>query len=127
MNAKPSKQVLIVEDEPAMVKIVSNRLEHDGIKVIYANDGEAGLSAALANHPDLILLDILMPKMHGMELLRKLRAEQWGKQIPVIILTNLSDPEKETEAIKELNSEYYVKANVKFEDIIDKIKLKLNI
>ncbi|MFH1207730.1 MAG: response regulator [Patescibacteria group bacterium] len=116
------KKILIVEDEPGMVKLLSHRLTLEGYGVSSAPDGEAGLAMAIASHPDLILLDILMPKLHGLTLLRKVRMDEWGKDVPIIVMTNMHDPQKEAEVRNEWHCEYIEKSDWKLEDYVKKIK-----
>ena len=122
------KTILIVEDEVSLLNALRDKLTHEGFSALEAKNGEEGLEVALREHPDLILLDIIMPKMDGMTMLRKLRNEnEWGKSIPVIILTNLtSADEARNRDITELEPSYYlVKADWKLEDVVSKIKERL--
>jgi two-component system chemotaxis response regulator CheY len=84
--------ILIVEDELPLRKILKDELIAAGFNVLEAKDGVEGLDVALKNHPDLILVDILMPKMDGITMLKQLREDPLGKKIQVMILSNLSDP-----------------------------------
>lgn len=87
-----------------------------------AKDGEDGLNQALANHPDLILLDILMPKMNGLATLKKLREDDWGKTVPVILLTNLDPDDKAIDAVSEYDPSYYlIKSDNTPQDVLNKI------
>ncbi|MDO8657627.1 MAG: response regulator [Candidatus Levybacteria bacterium] len=118
------KKILIVEDEESMQKAISDSLQNQEFTALGAKDGEEGLVIALKEHPDLILLDILMPKMDGMLMLQKLREDEWGKKAPVIILTNVS-PNASTIIESVLKNEpayYLVKSDVKLEGIVEKIK-----
>ena len=118
------KKILIVEDDESMLSTVSDYLETQEFEPLTARDGEEGLEIALKEHPDLILLDILMPKMDGMVMLKKLRENDWGKQAAVIILTNVS-PNANSVINSVLQNEpayYLVKSDVKLEGIVDKIK-----
>jgi DNA-binding response OmpR family regulator len=121
------KKVLIVEDESTIIKALSSKLESDNLSVLLAVDGEEGLSKALSEHPDLILLDLIMPKMDGLTMLAKLREDKWGKQVPVIILTNLTDAKTETEAMKKGVHEYLIKTDWTIEDVMKKVNEKLGI
>lgn len=85
------KKILIIEDEEPMRRVLKDTLEQEGFIVFESGDGKAGLEEAHLKRPDLILLDILMPKMDGMTVLKQLRKEEWGKGVPVVILTNLND------------------------------------
>ncbi len=89
MNSSPqrTKTVLVVDDEPDILDLVRFRLEHDGYRVITATDGEAGLSLARAEHPDLCVLDVMMPKFSGLEVLAQLRQDPSTEAMRVILLT----------------------------------------
>ena len=119
-------KILIIEDEASMTKALKDKLSHEGYEVISSKDGEDGLNKALEEHPDLILLDIIMPKMDGLTVLKKLREDEWGKNAEVIILTNLSDNEEISRAISDGKGEYLIKTDWKMEDIVNKVKSKLN-
>jgi len=120
-----NKKILIVEDEALMLRSLSDKFREEKFTVLEANDGANGLDSALANHPDIILLDIIMPKMDGLTVLEKLRQDEWGKEVPVIILTNLSDSDKVAEAMKNRAYDFLVKADWKLEDIVRKVNEKL--
>ena len=123
------KKILIVEDEEAMQKAVSEALVNQGLITVTADDGEGGLSAALKEHPDLILLDVFMPKMDGLVMLQKLRLDDWGKTVPVIILTNLNPNSNSVinSVLKDEPAYYLIKSDVKLEGIVDKVKEVLKI
>lgn len=123
------KKILIVEDEESMLNALSDYLETQEFATLMARDGEEGLEIALKEHPDLILLDILMPKMDGMIMLQKLREDEWGKQTPVIILTNVSPNANSiiSSVLKNEPAYYLVKSDVRLEGIVDKIKDVLKI
>lgn len=117
------KKILIIEDEPSMLAILNDKLIETGFETIQAQNGEEGLKLALQNHPDLILLDILMPKMDGTVTLNRLREDQWGKTVPVIMLTNVS-PDTETslkEIIKNQPAYYFVKSDIQLDTLMEKI------
>lgn len=124
-----NKKILIVEDEESMQRAISDAFVNQEFTTITANDGEEGLSISLKEHPDLILLDILMPKMNGMIMLQKLRSDDWGKKVPVIILTNVSPNANSVinSVLKNEPAYYLVKSDVKLEGIVDKAKEVLNI
>jgi DNA-binding response OmpR family regulator len=119
------KTILIIEDENSLRKILEKAISNEGLNVDGANNGEEGLAMALKNHPDLILLDLLMPKMLGLKVLEKLRKDEWGKDVPVIILTNLDFEDKKEELENDHNCEYMVKASWRLEDVVKKVKEKL--
>lgn len=124
---KINKKILITEDEEALLKVLVTKFTHDGFTVFPAGDGEAGLAIALKEHPDLILLDIIMPKMDGMTLLKKLRADAWGKKVPVIILTNLSDDRNIAEAMEGGVYDFLVKSSWDADDLVKRVKERLNL
>lgn len=121
------KTILIVEDEAPMLNVLADNLEAEGFAVLRAANGVEGLERALSGHPDLVLLDIMMPQMNGFTMLEKLRADEWGKKVPVIILTNFGDNEKVAEALADDVSEYFVKSDIKLEEVIARVKQKLEV
>ncbi len=121
--------VEIVEDDHSLRMALRNKLEFEGYEVIEASNGSEGLVTALRKHPDLILLDIAMPIMDGLTMMKKLRQENtWGNNVPIILLTNLSaDDDKINQAIADYSPAYYlVKSNWKISDLIDKIDERLS-
>jgi two-component system, NtrC family, nitrogen regulation response regulator NtrX len=118
------KRILIIEDEEAMQKAIAEAIANQGFVPLTASDGVEGLSASLKEHPDLILLDIFMPKMDGLFMLQKLRLDPWGKTAPVIIITNVNPSSNSVinSVLKNEPAYYLVKSEVKLEGIIDKIK-----
>ncbi len=118
--------VEIVEDDRPLLSVLSERFTNEGYNVIRAMTGDEGLDLALKNKPDLILLDIVMPKMDGITMLRNLRKDPWGKKANVILLTNLSADEKITKAVTELEPSYYlIKTDWKMDDIVERVKSSL--
>ena len=110
-----------------LLELMSDKLAAEGFVVIRAEDGEKGLELAKKNQPDLILLDILLPKIDGIEMLRRLRDDDWGAKAQVVLLTNLSDSEKVAEATKLGAYDYLVKSDWKLEDVVKKVKEKLKV
>jgi DNA-binding response OmpR family regulator len=86
-STTPAKTVLVVDDEQDILDLVRFRLEHDGYRVITASDGEAGLALAQKERPDLCILDVMMPKLSGLEVLAHLRADPATTDTRVILLT----------------------------------------
>ena len=129
MTEEQIKTILVVEDDPPILKTLVDKLTEEGFRIMEAHDGEEGLMIAGRDHPDLILLDIVMPKMDGMTMLKKLRQEnEWGKSVPVILLTNLS-PDEETinKGITEDEPAYYlIKTNWSLNDVVQKVRERLN-
>lgn len=117
-----NKKILIVEDDVDLREILSEKLKLSGLETIEAADGAEGLAKALEIHPDLVILDIIMPKMDGLAVLRKIREDSWGAQVPVVILTNINENEKLVEALEIGIDEYLIKAEWKLEAVVEKIK-----
>ena len=120
------KTILIIEDELPMLKALSDKFTLEGFEILEARDGEEGLEAAISKKPDLIILDIFMPVMDGKAMLQKLRADAWGKTVPVIILTNLNPDDKTLdELMKNGPSYYFIKSKWKLEELVGKVKKEL--
>jgi Response regulator containing a CheY-like receiver domain and an HTH DNA-binding domain len=116
------KVLLIVDDETLVSSVLMAQFNQDEVEIILTNNGEVGLKTALEHHPDLILLDLVMPKMDGMTMLSKLREDKWGKQAKVIILSNIVDADKVDESKNHGVAEYYVKSNLDAIALAEKIK-----
>jgi DNA-binding response OmpR family regulator len=119
-----TKKILIVEDEASQRKALVDKFTHEGFRVVEAKDGKDGLNVARKELPDVILLDIIMPKMDGMTMLKILREDNaWGKKVPVIMLTNQSADDRVNNEILENEPAYYlVKANWSLNDVVEKVK-----
>jgi two-component system alkaline phosphatase synthesis response regulator PhoP len=120
-----NNKILITDDEPALLAILVDEFTQEGFEVMTAKNGEEGLNSSLKNRPDIILLDIIMPVMDGITMLHKLREDNWGKNVKVILLTNLSDSEKITKDISLLSDGYIVKSDWKIKDIVQEVYKKL--
>ena len=120
-----TKKVLIVDDEKDLRDAIKTALSYEGYTVETAEDGVEGFNKAHEFAPDLILLDILMPKQNGIDMLKALRSEEWGKSIPIIVMTVLDDMEKVSEALDAGAIEYIVKTDMSLGGIVDKVKSKL--
>lgn len=125
MNSN-TKKILVVEDEESLSMIVIDQLKQEGYEVFGAKNGQEGLEMALKEHPDLILLDTIMPVLDGIGMLKKLRQDDWGKSASVVFFTNLSDTNN-MEAAKLLGvNDYFVKSDWDLNQVLEKIKTKLN-
>src|SRR3989344_686689 len=120
MAEKP--KILVVEDEEILLTALKEELSNGGYEVEGAVDGQDGLDKVKAFKPGLVLLDLVMPRMDGMEMLQRLKGDSELRDIPVVILTNLSDYERISEALSLGAMDYLVKANYKLEDLLDKVK-----
>jgi len=126
---KSKSKILIVEDEQDLLEALVDKFTREGFKTLEARNGEEGLERALKEHPDLILLDIVMPKMDGMTMLKNLREDAWGKNVPVVLLTNLSATDvKIVRGVVEHEPSYYlVKSDWKIEDVVGKVRETLGL
>lgn len=127
-KSETKRTILIVEDDELLRGVLRDELESEGFTVLDAKDGKMGLEMATSGVVDLILLDVVMPNMNGMKMLQKLREYETGDQIPVILLTNLNDPEKVAEATIERNVvDYLVKSDWSLKDVSKKVKATLGL
>jgi len=121
------KKILLVEDDTALADVYQARLELEGLEVKQVNNGEDALSVALDFKPDLILLDAMMPKISGFDVLDILRNTPETKDIKIIMLTALSQP-KDKERAENLGvDDYLVKSQVVIGDVVDRVKHHLGI
>lgn len=114
------KQVLIIDDEDALLDAITASLS-DSFHILTAKDGESGLKEAFAAHPDLIILDYKMPGMNGIEVLEKLRADEWGKLVPVFFATNSYEPELVNKVMLGGVKDYIIKADISMDALKDQI------
>lgn len=120
MDAK--KKILLVEDDESLAKVYIARLQLEGFEVKHVANGEDALSAAVAFKPDLILLDAMMPKITGFDVLDILRNTPETMNIRIIMLTALSQPKDRERAEKLGVDDYLVKSQVVISDVIDRVK-----
>lgn len=124
--SEDKKIILVVEDEVAMLEALANKLSKSGFEVLKAPDGEAGLELASKEKPDLIMLDIIMPKMDGLALAKKIREiKPWGINVPIIMLTNLNEPGSIADAAKFGVFDFLVKTDWRLDDVVKLVKEKL--
>lgn len=119
--------ILIVEDESFLRQALSTKLAKEGFDVLTAQNGVEGLQQAYGNKPDLILLDIIMPKMDGIRMMEELRKDRWGKNVPVIILSNVGDPDTIDPGIRQKANAYIVKSDSSIASIVDVINQELSL
>lgn len=115
-------KILLIEDEPGQALAISTALSNAGYETATASDGKDGLKKAEAENPDLILLDIVLPKMDGVAVLKELKKKSQTKDIPVIILTNLATGETMRETMEAGSTDYLVKTDYTLEELAGKIK-----
>jgi two-component system, OmpR family, alkaline phosphatase synthesis response regulator PhoP len=114
-------RVLLVEDDRFLRKAAAARLREEGFDVLTAADGEEALRIARAETPDLVLLDLIMPKMQGFEVLTTLKADEATSGIPVVVLSNLGQERDIQEALAAGAVAYLVKANLSLESLVQKV------
>lgn len=120
------KTVLVVEDDEAMLNILASSIADAGFQVLKAADGAQGLDLALQHHPDLIVLDLLLPKLPGLDLLDELRADPQGRRTPVIILSNLTENDAVYRSVTLNSSAYFLKSDTPLEQIVAEVKARIN-
>ena len=117
------KKILIIEDEAILLELFADKFVSENFETFQSTTAEEGIKLALKNKPDLILLDILLPKMDGLAMLKKLRVDPWGKNVPVIILSNVTDQQKVSEAMRlGVYDDYIVKTDLILNDLAKQVK-----
>jgi len=112
------KKILLVDDDPLIVRLYQNKLSGDGYEVATAHNGEEGLKQAKFSKPNLIFLDVMMPKMTGIEVIKELKKDKDLKKVPVVFLTNLSESGGRVSDAKKLGAEdYLVKADTTLKEL----------
>jgi CheY-like chemotaxis protein len=125
MTDQHKQTILIIEDEAPARIVLADSLASEGYEVLQSPDGQDGLSMALHSHPDLILTDLKMPNMGGLEMIKELRKDTWGKGVKVIILTNISDLSTLQEAMSEETFFYIIKGDSSMEKVLQSVKTAL--
>ena len=118
------KKIVIIEDERQILRALAEKFMSERFDVIPISNGENGLPLALKIKPDLVMLDIFLPGMDGIEILKRIRkSNRWGRKVPVLFLTNINPT---SEIMKELHNDtpsgYLVKSNYKLEAVVEKAK-----
>lgn len=117
--------VLIVEDDESILELYATAFIKAGLKVLKAKNGQEGVNLAIKHHPDAILMDIVMPVMHGHEAVEKIRLDPWGKNAKVIFLTNMSDAENVYLAVEQGSEEYIIKANTPIKEVVNQTRMAM--
>ena len=121
------KHILLVEDDQFLLNLIGPKIEREGFALTIAKNGQDGLAEVQRSMPDLILLDIVLPDLNGFEILEKIKANEALSSIPVVILSNLGQPENIKKG-KELGAiDYLVKVQHTPQDIVDKVKNLLGV
>lgn len=115
-------RILLVEDDPVEMRLYQNLFTQEGFEVVVIDNGQSCHEKALEVKPDVILLDMMMPKMNGFEALDVLRFDPETKKYPVVILTNLSDQHYQDEAFRRGALMYIVKSQIENKDLVQKVR-----
>ena len=115
-------KILIVEDDPLILKMYSEKLSRDGYQVDVAEDGLVGLDKLRKNKPDLLILDIMMPKLSGTELITEIKKDINLEKIPIIVLSNLTEGSEIEKAKKMGIAEYLIKSDLDPEDVSNAVR-----
>jgi len=119
---KPPKRILLAEDDRFLRKAAEVTLRRHGFTVLTASDGEAAVQMARAETPDLVLLDLIMPRLQGFEVLRTLKQDPATQAIPVIVLSNLGQPSDVRQAMEEGAAAYFVKADLSLQALVQRVE-----
>ena len=118
-----SQKILLVEDDKFLSSLLKNRLQKEGFDVLIAQDGEEAIESLKSAKPDLVLLDIILPKKSGFEVMNELKNDpQISRNLPIIIISNLGQPEDITRGQEMGAVEYFIKAKTSIDDLVQKIK-----
>jgi len=120
------KKVLVIDDDDNLRTVLVDKLNASGYEADGAMDGEDGLTKALAQHPDVVLLDVMMPKMDGWEVLQNMREDAWGKSAKVIMLTVLENLDHVARGVEMHIEGYLVKTNWSLDDIVKHVEEAAN-
>ncbi len=115
------KKLVVADDEQFITTAYSDGLARAGFSVAVAHNGEEALEVIAREHPDLVLLDLIMPKMNGFEVLKKVKSDPALQSIPVVILSNLSQETDEAEVKKNGAIDFIVKSDISLQDLILRI------
>jgi len=126
MQESKAFSVLIVDDEDALTSVLARKFTDEGITAYTAENGKVGLEVAFEKHPDVILLDIMMPEMDGFDVMKALQDDEWGRGVPVILLTNSSSIDTVAKAVSSGMSEFLVKTEMKLDQVVDHVKNRLS-
>ncbi len=118
-------KIAIIEDDMAIVQMYRMKFEHEGYEVATAPDGASGLELIETFKPNIILLDLMMPGMNGLEMLQRLRSQAEGRDAKVVVLTNMGDTETATRVYKMAADDYIVKAEMTPKQVAEHVKALL--
>jgi DNA-binding response OmpR family regulator len=119
-------KVALIEDDMAIVQMYRMKFENEGYEVETAPDGQSGLDLIVSFEPNVVLLDLMMPGMNGLDMLHKLRSQPGGREVKVIVLTNMGDTETATRVYKMAADDYIVKAEMTPKQVAERVKTLLS-
>ena len=120
-----AKKILLIEDEEVMIDLLQRKITQEGYEIRVARNGEEGLAAMKEKKPDLVLLDIIMPKMEGFEVMEHMQADKDLKKIPVIVISNSGQPVEIDRAQKMGARDWLIKTEFDPQEVIEKIKKQI--
>jgi len=122
------KVVLIADDDPALRKGMETKLTGSGFECKLAADGEEAINIALEEHPDLIIMDQLMPKFTGLAAIKRIRADfDWGRHVPIIVMTNVAEGTSAHRELLLVSNRYFVKSNTSLDELVSTVKQMLGV
>lgn len=127
MPSNKQTHILIVEDDLFLAEIYQKKFEMEGFKVSMANDGEKAVTDIKKKMPDLVLLDILLPKLDGFSVLEAIKSDNASKDIPIILLTNLGQQDDVQRGLEKGAADYLIKTHFKPSEVVDKVRKLLKL
>jgi len=123
--AANAQTILVIDDDELLLGSVVEVLVQAGYTVLQAKNGKEGLEAALQHHPDLVLTDNLMPVLNGVDMIAGLRKDTWGKNVPVIIMTNMYTTDMLNQSLAAGATDYVMKSDISLPKIVDLVNSRL--
>ncbi len=124
MAIETERLILIIEDEPDLSKLLEFHLQHHGFETLAVYDGMAGLNEAIQRTPDLILLDLMLPKIHGLEVCRLLRSAPGTRQVPILVLSALHTTATKIRGL-DMGADDYMTKPFEFAELISRVNALL--
>lgn len=124
-SKKNRKKVLIIDDDPTLLKLMVASFEEEGYKVVSGKTGQDAVKLTDKEHPAAIVLDLEMPKMDGLEALKKIRENENNQEVPIIIATNNSSSEAVFECLQNGASDYFIKSEISVDKLVENVKEKI--
>lgn len=119
------KKVLIIEDDDHISKVYQIKLGKENVDTVVARDGEEGIAMVASEKPDLVLLDLMIPKKDGFVVLEEVKKTELGKKIPILVLSNLGQEGDIKRATSLGAADYFIKVNLSIQEVIDKVNKHL--